>query len=164
MDAGESLLTQLNKLRGSDTIIVGIGNTLKADDAAGSLVCKKLHQAKSSAEPIDTGTVPENYIQPIIKKKPRNLIVIDAIDFGGSPGQIKIFRPEQLSSLIISTHTLSPRVFIDMIRAELDIDVYFIGIQPVQTTLGQPVSAEVSRAVQQLSDALLKIFPPAKNA
>ncbi len=51
-----------------------------------------------------------------------------------------------------------------MIHAELDIDVYFIGIQPVQTVLGQPVSAEVSRAVQQLSDALLKIFPPAKNA
>jgi len=164
MDAGELLLTQLNKLRGPDTVIVGIGNTLKADDAAGPLVCQKLRQAKSSAEPIDTGTVPENYIQPIIKRKPRNLIIIDAIDFGGSPGQTKIFRPEQLSSLVISTHALSPRVFIDMIRAELDIDVYFIGIQPALTTLGQPVSAEVSGAVQRLSDALLKIFPSVKNA
>jgi hydrogenase 3 maturation protease len=160
MDAGESPLTHLNKLRGSDTVIVGIGNTLKADDAAGPLVCKKLRQAKSSAEPIDTGTVPENYIQPIIKKKPHNLVVIDAIDFGGSPGQIKIFRPEQLSSIVISTHTLSPRVFIDMIRAELDIDVYFIGIQPVQTALGQPISEQVSLAVQQLSEGLIELFPP----
>ncbi len=158
-----TLLTQLNKLRGPDTVIVGIGNTLKADDAAGPLVCQKLRQAKSSAELIDAGTVPENYIQPIIKKKPRNLIIIDVIDFSDSPGQIRIFRPEQLSSLVISTHTLSPRVFIDMIRAELDIDVYFIGIQPAQTALGQPVSAEVGRAVQRLSDDLLKIFPPAKN-
>lgn len=164
MAVDELLLTQLNKLRGPDTVIVGIGNTLKADDAAGPLVCQKLRQANSSAELIDTGTAPENYIQPIIKKKPRNLIIIDAIDFGGSPGQIKIFRPEQLSSLVISTHALSPRVFIDMIRAELDIDVHFIGIQPAQTTLGQPVSTEVSRAVQQLSDILLKLFPPAKNA
>jgi hydrogenase 3 maturation protease len=87
----KQLYEQLRKFRGSRTLIVGIGNILKADDGAGPLVCEQLGRAKVCADLIDAGTVPENYIQPIIKKAPQNLLVIDAIDFGASPGTIKIF-------------------------------------------------------------------------
>lgn len=122
------------------------------------MVCQQL-KGKVSADLIDAGTVPENYIQPIIKKAPQNLIVIDAIDFGASAGAIKIFKPEELSSLVISTHTLSPRLFVDMIRSEIETDIYFIGIQPAQTQLGQPASEPVTKAIQQLSNTLKEIFP-----
>ncbi|GAG70834.1 unnamed protein product [marine sediment metagenome] len=142
---------QLNKLRGLTTLIVGIGNTLKGDDGAGPLVCQQL-EGKTCAELIDTATVPENYIQPIIKKAPQNLLVIDAIDFGASAGTISIFRPERLNSIVISTHTLSPRLFVDMITEAIEVNVYFVGIQPVQTQLGQPVCPPVSRAVQRESE------------
>lgn len=158
MGTAEQLFEQLNKLRDSATVIVGIGNTLKGDDGAGPLVCEQL-TGKTCAELIDAGTVPENYIQPIIKKAPHNLLVIDAIDFGAPPGIINIFKPEQLNSLVISTHTLSPHLFVDMITRAIEVDVYFAGIQPAQTRLGQPVSAEVSRAVQLLSHILAKILP-----
>ena len=156
----KQLLEQLSKFRGSKTLIVGVGNTLKADDGAGPLVCQQLREVRVCAELIDAGTVPENYIQPIIKKAPQNLLVIDAIDFGASAGTINIFKPEQLNSLVISTHTLSPRLFVDMIRRDIKVDVYFIGIQPAQTELGEPISIEVSRAIQQLTDTLTEIFPP----
>jgi len=152
---------QLNKLRGSKTLIVGIGNTLKGDDGAGSLVCRRL-EGKTCAELIDAATVPENYIQPIIKKAPQNLLVIDAIDFGASAGTISIFQPEQLNSIVISTHTLSPRLFVDMIKEEIEVDVYFVGIQPTQTQLGQPACPQVKEAVQQLINTLAEIFPPEK--
>jgi len=125
-------------------------------------VCEQLEQAKSSAELIDAGTVPENYIQPVIKKTPQNLLVIDAIDFGASPGTIRIFSPEQLSSYTISTHTLSPSLFVDMVRRYIEVDVYFIGIQPAQTQLGQSVSGPVSKAIQKLAHVLTQIFPPRK--
>jgi len=115
---------------------------------------------KISATVIDAGTVPENYIQPIIKKAPRNLLLIDAIDFRAEPGTIKMFESEQLNSLAISTHTLSPRFFIDIIRQSIELDVYCIGIQPAQTQLGQTVSGQVSQAVQQLCNVLMEIFPP----
>jgi len=147
-------------LRSSSTVIVGIGNVLKGDDAAGPLVCEKLRQANVSAHVIDAGTVPENYIRTIIRKKPQNLLLIDAIDFGGESGEIRVFKPEQLSSLVISTHTLSPRIFIDMIRKSIELDVYCIGIQPAQTQLGTPVSEQVSKAIQQLCRILTEIFPP----
>jgi len=158
----EQFSEQLNKLRGSKTLIVGIGNLLKGDDAVGPLVCRQL-TGKTCAELIDAGTVPENYIQPIIEEAPQNLLIIDAIDFGAPPGTVRVFKPEQLGSLVISTHTLSPRLFIDMVRRNIKVDVYFVGVQPAQTRLGQSLSDQVEQAVQQLTHTLTEIFPPEKT-
>jgi hydrogenase 3 maturation protease len=162
MGTDEQLFEQLNKLRNSAAVIVGIGNTLKGDDGAGPLVCQQLRQVKVCAELIDAGTVPENYIQTIIKKAPQNLLIIDAIDFGALPGTIRIFKPEQLNSFVFSTHVLSPRLFIDMVCQNIKVDVYCIGIQPAQTQLGQSVSPQVKQAVTRLADTLTEIFPPEK--
>ncbi|MHC4460559.1 MAG: hydrogenase 3 maturation endopeptidase HyCI [Planctomycetota bacterium] len=163
MDTDQQLSELLNKLRGSKTVIVGIGNLLKGDDGAGPLVCEQL-TGKVCAELIDASTVPENYIHPIIKKAPQNLLIIDAIDFGASPGTISIFEPEQLNSSAFSTHTLSPRLFVDMvcrnIKESTNVGVYFIGIQPGQTRLGQSISPEVCKAVRRLVRVLTEIFPP----
>lgn len=162
MGTDEQFFEQLNKLRDSATVIVGIGNTLKGDDGAGSLVCQQLRRAKVCAGLIDAGTVPENYIQPIIKKNPQNLLIIDAIDFGASSGTISIFKPEQLNSSVFSTHVLSPRLFVDMVCQNIKVDVYFVGIQPAQTQIGQSVSAEVNQAIQWLTHTLTEIFTPEK--
>lgn len=158
MDGNLKVFEQLYKLRGSRTIIVGIGNTLKGDDGAGPLVCKKLLQTGVCAEVIDAGTVPENYIQRIIKIAPQNLLIIDAIDFKAAPGTVEIFKPPQLNSTIISTHTLSPRLFADIVAQNIKVDVYFVGIQPAQIQLGQGVSDEVMGAVEQISAVLIEIF------
>jgi hydrogenase 3 maturation protease len=158
MGANKELFEQLQKLSDSATLIVGIGNTLKGDDGAGPLVCEQL-SGKVCAELIDAGTVPENYIQTIIKKSPHNMLIIDAVDFGAPAGTINIFKSEQLKSYAFSTHTLSPRLFADMVRQEIKVDVYFIGIQPAQMQFGQPKSAQVSEAIQWLVGALTEIFP-----
>ena len=163
MGTDQQLFERLSKLRDSATVIVGIGNVLKGDDGAGPLVCEQL-AGKVCAELIDAGTVPENYIQPIIKKAPQNLLIIDAIDFGASPGTISIFEPEQLNSSAFSTHTLSPRLFADMVCRNIkgggNVDVYFVGIQPAQTQLGQSISPDVGQAVRRLVRVLTEIFPP----
>lgn len=159
MGTGKSLLKQLNHLRGVRAVILGIGNPLKGDDGVGPFVCQQLRDSKLSAEIIDAGTVPENYIQVIVKKAPAVLLVIDAIDFGAEAGAIEVFRPEQLSSYAISTHTLSPRLFVDMLSRQIKADVYFIGIQPAQTHLGQSMSGQVKEAAQLLLRILTDLFP-----
>jgi hydrogenase 3 maturation protease len=163
MAISKQLLAKLQKLHGSKTVIVGIGNTLKGDDGFGPLVCQKLQNAKVSAEVIDAGTVPENYIQPIIKKAPQNLLIIDAIDFHAPPGTIDIFKPEQLSSFALSTHTLSPHLFTEMVSRDIEVDVYFVGIQPEHTRLGDSMSPQVRKAAQQLVQMLIDIFPPTRS-
>jgi hydrogenase 3 maturation protease len=156
--AADRVVEKLRELRGYRTTIVGIGNTLKGDDGAGPLVCQQLC-GKVCAGVMDVGTVPENYIQPIVESAPENLLIIDAIDFGASAGTIGIFKPEHLNSAIISTHTLSPRVFVNVICKETEADPYFVGIQPAQTQLGQSISPEVRQAVQWLVDVLTETFP-----
>jgi len=153
-----SLAERLWKLRNSPTVIVGIGNTLKGDDGAGPRLCEKLKQANLRADVMDVGAVPENYIQPIISKLPRNLLVVDAADFGAQPGTIKTFKPEQLDNIGFSTHTLSPRLFIDMVKAQLDVEVCFIGIQVAQTRTGSSLSHEVASAVETLCRILVEVF------
>ena len=157
MDTHDSLREQLSKICKPHTLIVGIGNTLKGDDGAGALICHRLKDIDPE-QVIDAGTVPENYIQPIIKKAPNVLLIIDAIDFGASAGAINIFRPDRLSSLAVSTHTLSPRLFVDVICKSISPEVYFIGIQPGQTVLGRPLTTEVEQAVKSLTEILRTIL------
>jgi len=158
MNASEKeVFDRLASLQNSKTVIFGIGNTLKGDDGAGCIVCRRL-SGKISAELIDAGTVPENYIQVVIRKKPQALVVIDAVDFKAKPGTIKVFEPEQLDSFIISTHTLSPRIFIEMICSSIEVDVYFIGIQPARIELTEQISERVEQEIGLLEKTLTKIF------
>lgn len=157
MGTHAQLCNRLKKLCSRDILIVGIGNTLKGDDGAGVLICQQLKDIIGQ-NVIDAGTVPENYIQPIIKKAPNVLLIIDAIDFGACAGAINIFRPDQLNSLAISTHALSPRLFVDVICKSISPEVYFIGIQPGQTVLGRPLTPEVEQAIKSLTETLSTIL------
>ena len=100
METELQLFDQLNCLRNCKVLILTIGNMLKGDDAIGPLLYEQL-KGRISAEIIDAGTVPENYIQTIIKKAPEALLVIDAIDFAAPAGTVDMFKPSQLNSLII---------------------------------------------------------------
>ena len=153
MCADDEFCEQLKKICGRSTVVIGIGNTLKGDDGAGCFVCRQLKDT-APQKVIEAGTVPENYIGPIIDKRPEVLVVIDAIDFGGSAGQIKTFTPEELSSAAFSTHTLSPRLFVDVICNSISTEVWFVGIQPGQTELWEGLSAEVERAVGMVAEIL----------
>ncbi|MHC4636214.1 MAG: hydrogenase 3 maturation endopeptidase HyCI [Planctomycetota bacterium] len=158
MDTDLQLIGQLNQLRDSSTVIIGIGNALKGDDGAGPLICRQLQEMNLGTEIINAETVPENYVQVIVKKAPDNLLVIDAIDFSAPPGSVKVFKPDQIDSFAFSTHTLSPRLFTEMIGRYIEVNVLFLGIQPAQISLGQAFSPQVEQAVNQLLHILADIF------
>jgi len=157
MGKKDKLREQLCKICEHKTLVVGIGNTLKGDDGAGCIVCEQLQDTLGGLV-IDAGTVPENHIGPIIEKRPDVLVVVDAIDFEGSAGAVKIFAPRELSSLAISTHTLSPRLFVDVICKSISVEVWFVGIQPGQTTLVEGLSKEVEEAVEMVAGILAEVL------
>jgi len=148
----------LSRFRNTQIHILGIGSELKGDDGAGPLLCQKLKEADIRVEITDAGTVPENYIQSIVKRSPENILIIDAIDFSAPAGEIKIFTVEELSTFAFSTHALSPHLFIDMIKQQIDVQIYIIGIQPGSTGFGRELSHEVQRAVEHLIELLTETF------
>jgi len=147
----------LEPLCGSNVLILGVGNGLKGDDAAGPLVCERL-SGKLSAKVIDAGAAPENHIRPILEAAPSILLIVDAVDFGGQPGQIRLLGPEQIRKSGLSTHALSLHLFIDVLRREGDMDVHLIGIQAGHTRLGDPVSPAVEGAIETLVDTFRERF------
>jgi hydrogenase 3 maturation protease len=152
------LAERLSQLRGSKTVIVGLGNTLKGDDAAGPMLCQKI-AGRVCAKVIDAGTTPENYIEYIKKCNCGNVLVIDAIDFAAPPGLIRFFTRDRIGSYALSTHVLSPRLFADLIAKDISGNVFFLGIQPAHTNLGRAVSPPVAAAVELLSRLLSEAFP-----
>ena len=150
-------------LAGSRVVILGVGNVLKGDDGVGPLVCEAL-AGKVTARVMDAGTVPENYLGPIIEARPQFLLVIDAVDFGGAPGAIGLFTPEKINDAAFSTHALSLRLFIDVLRTDVDVDVLVLGVQPVSTQLGRPVSAPVQESIAEVTEVLGAIFPATGQA
>ena len=153
----EAVFAAFQKVSPDDILLVGMGNSLKADDGIGPAICLLLKETISD-NIIDAGTVPENYIQVIIKKKPKIVLFIDAIDFGAPPGTIRFFDSCQLSEGGITTHTLSPRLLSDMIMQSISAKIYFIGIQPKSMMIGHPMSQEVDSAKKDLLNILKHLF------
>lgn len=135
-------------------MIVGIGNELSGDDAAGLAVVRALR--KSLAEKpglllIEAGPAPENYTAPIRRFNPELILLIDAADLGEPPGQIFWLDWRQIDALSASTHSLPPSLFINYLTGELDCRVGFLGIQVQQLESGQPLSPPVLAAVEEIA-------------
>jgi hydrogenase 3 maturation protease len=157
MALDENLLAQLKTLKRRRAVIVGIGNSLKADDGAGPAVCANLKDLPA-APVIDASMTPENYIGRILACRPELVLIVDAVDFGAQPGAISIFSPEAFSYLTSTTHAVSLRLLADVIGRQIPTVVRVLGIQPGCSTLGRPLSPEVARAVRIVADCLAEVF------
>jgi hydrogenase 3 maturation protease len=161
MGTDPQLLASLAKWRDSSVVILGVGNTLKGDDAVGPLVCERL-SSRVSARVIDAGATPENHLRPVLEAGPDVLLIVDAVDFGGRPGEIRLCTPDQIQEFALSAHMVSLHLFIDLIRRERMLEAYLIGIQAESVGLGDCLSSGVRRAVETLVDTLTESFRSAE--
>jgi hydrogenase 3 maturation protease len=137
--------------------LVGIGNIMRGDDGLGPKLIEMLRGEKVNAALFDCGTAPENYAIPILATSSDTIIFIDAADFGQTPGTIRVLDMDQISNVSFSTHSPSPRLFIDLLKTgKPDINVFFISIQPKSTVLGQKLSAEIISGLGLLKNALVE--------
>lgn len=144
------------RLKGK-VVILGIGNTLKGDDGFGPELIKQL-KGRVTAELIDGGVAPENYLKPIVDLRPDTIMILDAVHFGGSPGDIRILEPKDLLSAGISTHNLSPKMLIDFLGRDHSADIFVLAIQPESIEFGKKMSQEVRRAEEEIEELLVKIL------
>ena len=147
----------------SRTIVLGIGNRLGADDAAGTCLVDMLNQRQQKAKTlrsgestaIDAGTTPESYTSVIRRHRPDVLILVDAADMGLPPGALRTIQPEKISTLSFSTHHVPLSVFISYVN-EFCGKVLLIGVQPERTEIGEEISKAVRKSAKKLTEAILK--------
>jgi len=102
---------------------------------------------------LDCGNAPENYLKPIADRNPGRILVVDCCEFGGKPGEFRVFsRPEieNLSYGLLSTHTLPLTLTIEMLSLETKATIELLGIQPQAIEFGTDLSEPVRGALPAL--------------
>ena len=127
-----------------DKLIVGIGNRLRSDDAAGSIVARRLAQAGFCS--IDTESMPENYIGTIQRRKPKTLVIVDACDMNLPAGEVRRIDLSALYGGIITTHGLPVHFLLQKLQ-EITPHITFIGIQPETIAIGDKVSVPMHHGI-----------------
>lgn len=142
-----------NRIKGG-VAIIGVGNIIRGDDGIGPKFIAMLREKKVKAHLFDGGTVPENYIFPILSTSSDTLIIVDAADMGVKPGDAGTFDLEKISNVSFSTHSPSPRLFTDLLKTGKEsINIFVVAVQPKRTVLGDKLSSEVEAGLCKLADA-----------
>jgi len=143
-------------------VIVGIGNTLRSDDGVGSILVSRIKD-KVPYLVYDAGPTPENYLGKIIKDKPDNIVIIDAVDFGGKPGEFRVAEGEDIKTVnLFSTHNASISLTINYLQSNLKADIIILIIQPKGIAFGDNLSPEISDTLNILENWFFRIAKEVK--
>jgi len=138
-----------DRLQGK-VLIVGIGNRLRGDDGVGPEIINRLSSPLPHLLLFDVGETPENYLGKIVKQKPDTIVLIDAVDFGSSPGMIKIIEKDDIKDESLSTHNVSLNLVAKYLQKETSVDVFLLGIQPETTEFGREISQPVREGLEKI--------------
>jgi hydrogenase 3 maturation protease len=134
--------------------LLGIGNRYWHDDGVGSYLAEALKPCQGM-DVIDAGFIPENHLETVAGKNPKTILMVDATDFGGRPGQVRLLYPDKVAHSGLSTHAGSLRMLAEYLEARTQASIALLAIQPADTSAGEGLSEEVTRTFK----SLLKILP-----
>ena len=140
-------------------VFLGVGNILREDDGVGCVFAERLNKALpnnfNQILVLNGGEAPENYLEVVVNAKADKIFIVDAVDFGGEPGDIKLFEKAQ-PQYGFSTHGLSLGFVLDYLKENTKAKVYIVGIQPEKVGWGEGLSYRVEKAVKDLVEDLLE--------
>ncbi|MEM2749283.1 MAG: hydrogenase maturation peptidase HycI [Candidatus Bathyarchaeia archaeon] len=147
-------------LRGySRLVILGVGNPLRGDDALGVRIIRELRgKVPRGVRLIEGGIMPENFIGKIRRFRPSHILLIDAARFGGRVGDARLIKPEHISGVAISTHSMPLSILIELICAGTKAKIALLGIEPKNTDFGEEVSLEVREAIKGSAKLIAEVL------
>ena len=138
--------------------VVGVGNTLRSDDAAGILIARALSDRQCARNEhlliLEGGQAPENRTGELRRFAPDLVLIIDAAEMSEEPGAIRFIPEEDIDGMSASTHSLPLSVLAHYLTLELQCKVILLGIQPGSNEVGETISVPVSQAVNEVVDSL----------
>lgn len=147
------------RLRGS-VVVVGVGNPLRGDDAAGCEVALRL-QGRSAALVLNAESVPESELVRIAMAHPDTVMFVDAVDLGAAPGSLAVLEARQMAHYGPSTHRVPLRILMECVRRDTGADVFVVAVQPRNVEFGEPMSAKVAAGVALLAETIEDLLPAA---
>jgi hydrogenase 3 maturation protease len=135
-------IIKLLSFNGELSVILTVGNPFRSDDGVGPYIASKLSSTKSLMI-IDAQYNPENVIEDIVSFKPKRILVIDAADFRGIPGEARLIDGEHIPDTTLSTHSIPLPIVTSILIDDTGARVDFLGIQPKSVEMGEGLSEEI---------------------
>ena len=152
-----SLREELARRLSGRVVVVGVGNPLRGDDAAGCLVVRRLRGAEG-ARVIEAEEVPESFVGDIAAAMPDVVALVDAVDLGAEPGAVAMLEREQVATYAPTTHRMPLSLVMEVVQRRTGADVFLIAVQPLTLAFGAKVSPEVSATVEVLAAVLSELL------
>lgn len=142
--------------------VIGIGNPLRKDDGVGIVVIEQLQKRKHEfpvhVEFIDGGTGGMNLLHIITKFD--IVVIIDAVDFKGTPGELRFFSIDEIQNnkipLRMSTHEPD---FLKVIQIAKELNqlpekLLFFGVQTKDLSYSSGLSSELIAALDTIKEKI----------
>ena len=149
-----------------DTLILGIGNLLWADEGFGVRCVETLNERyrfPASACVMDGGTQ-GIFLLPWVRSA-RRLLILDAIDFGLTPGTLKLIVGDDVPSYMgvkkVSMHQAGFQEVLSsaQLSGEYPEDIALIGVQPeLLNDYGGSLTSTVKRQIDPAIDLALQVL------
>ena len=154
----EAYLAKFFEERGK-AVIIGVGNPLRGDDGVGMKILEYLEDMDlPDVMLLNTETVPEAFTGKVSEYEPTHVLLVDAANFRGEPGDAKLISSAQIGGTAVSTHSLPLTIFITYIEKTLDVKVKLLGIQPKRIEFYTEMTPELEEASKKISEILIKIL------
>lgn len=129
------------------TVVCGIGNRLRGDDAFGPLVIDAFENRDENVLFLDCGSAPENFIGKVMQAAPEKIIIVDAFDMKQKPGTICRIDLDRIQNTSYSTHNAPLSMFVKAFKDSC-AEVIIIGFQPETIEFGKEVGPETRIAIK----------------
>jgi hydrogenase maturation protease len=146
-------------LPAAKNLILGVGNPFRRDDGIGPAVIQRC-QAEDDFEGVDLldgGTDGFSLLEYI--KAYENVLVVDAVEMGMTPGEIRLFSPAEakltLQSEALSTHGFGLAEVIGLMETlGIQNNLRIIGIQAKDISFGEAISPEVAGKMDEILEMI----------
>ncbi len=145
------------RIADKNVLLFGVGNRQRGDDGVGSYLLKRL-QRKIKIPLLDGGDVPENYIGQIEASGANFVLIVDAADFGASPGEIALIELSDLKKIGASTHSANLSLLLKVIPKDKRPETLLVAIQPGSTSPGKGLSEAVRNSLDGLDSLFVRLF------
>ncbi|MFO7785331.1 MAG: hydrogenase maturation protease [Thermodesulfobacteriota bacterium] len=146
----------------AETVVVGAGNPLLADEGIGVCVVRELAKRPDlprGVDVVEAGASPLALVHILSNR--RRAVLVDCARMGRAPGELCRFSPEGVSSLKrlpgLSLHEGDLLTSLEIARriGECPEDVVILGIEPEDTSFGSQVSRRLHGKIEDYVQAVL---------
>lgn len=151
-------------LQAHTTLVMGLGNRLLCDDAAGPLAVDALATQSLPAGTLlhDGGTIGLSLLPQI--EDADAFVAVDAAEFGAAPGTVRVFEGAAMDTQLGGRKRTAHEVALFDLMAtahlagRLPVRRALVAVQPASTALSLQPTAAVSAAIPQLCAAVHELL------